>query len=308
MVILGVVAGAVGGQLAGGHHVTTYSATATLVVQSGASVSGPGSANDAETLAITYAALLPKDQAILARVAQDLGIPIAEVSRNLGVEAESGTALLQVRYTAATAAGAVTGANAVTRAVSSLEPTGRAIAGGSVAVVSTASSARPSNRLLQDAGLVGALLGLVVGVGTALVAERVDRRVDDVDTLEEATGGQATPRPGGISATELARVLDGRAPGQVVLVPMATSQSPAANRLAAELATAWPDRPDRTPVRVTPPFSTTADKVTGEGATVLVVGSGERFRAVADAAARLRLAGRGPAWSVLVAGGRGRGR
>ncbi len=307
MLVLGLVAGAAGGYVAGAHHTTSYSATATLVVQSGASVAGPGSANDAQTLAVTYAALLPRDQAVVDRVASDLGVPAAAVSRSLGVEAESGTALLQVKYTAPTAARAVTGADAVARAVSSLEPTGRAIAGGSVAVVSVAGTASPSDPLYHDALPLGAILGLLVGAGMVLVAERVDRRVDDPETLGEAASTHASPRPGGLSATELARALDGEVgSGPVAVVPMRPAEAPAANRLADELTAAWPDGQSGPPVTAGLPFAVAPDEVGAAVATVLVVGAGERHRAVVEAADRLRLQRRGPVWSVLVARGRRR--
>ncbi len=307
MVVLGLVAGAAGGYVAGAHHTTSYSATATMVVQSGASVAGPGSANDAQTLAVTYAALLPRDQAIIERVASDLRVPAATVSRSVGVEAEAGTALLQIKYTAPTAIRAVAGADAVARAVSSLEPTGRAIAGGSVAVVSVAGTASPSDPLYRYALPLGALLGLLVGAGMVLVAERVDRRVDDPETLGEAASTHASSRPGGLSATELARALDGQlGNGPVTVVPMRPAEAPAANRLADELTAVWSDdEPFRT-ITAGRPFDVAPDEVGAAVATVLVVGAGERHRAVAAAADRLRLQRRGPVWSVLVARGRRR--
>jgi capsular polysaccharide biosynthesis protein len=302
MVVLGLVAGAAGGYVAGAHHTTSYRATATLVVQSGASVAGPGSANDAQTLAVTYAALLPRDQAVVDRVASDLGVPASTVSRSLGVQAESGTALLQVKYTAPTAARAVAGADAVARAVSSLEPTGRAIAGGSVAVVSVAGTASPSDPLYHYALPLGAILGLFVGAGMVLVAERVDRRVDDPETLGEAASTHASPRPGGLSATELARALDGEVgSGPVAVVPMRPAEASAANHLADELTAAWPDGQAGPPVTAGLPFAVAPDAVDSAAATVLVVGAGERHRAVVEAADRLRLQRRGPVWSVLVA-------
>jgi capsular polysaccharide biosynthesis protein len=304
MLVLGLVAGATGGQLAAAHHTPTYKATATLVVQSGASSNGPGSANDAETLAVTYAALLPSDQAVVAQAATDLGVTPATVSRSLSVQAEAGTALLKVQYSAPSAASAIAGADAVARTVSAAEPPSQAIASGSLAVVSRPRSASSSNPLYKDALLLGAILGLLLGAGAALVAERADRRVDDLESLSDAAGCLVTSLPGGISATEIARSLERVAGAEpVTVVPMRPAQSWAAEHLAQGLSTAWRHGEGAEQVVVSPAFAESTEVLgEGRGVTLLVVAGGERLRAVNEVVERLRLLGRDPAWSILVTG------
>ncbi|HVX22212.1 MAG TPA: hypothetical protein VHB02_12740 [Acidimicrobiales bacterium] len=301
LVLLGLVAGTLGGFAASHGRAPSYTATAKLVVPSGASRISPGSANDAQALAITYAALLPEDQAVVDQVAADIGMSPTAVARNLFVQAESGTALLDVRFTAPVPEQAVAGANAVAINISGASPPTRAIAKGSVTVVSEATSATRSGGIYRFGALLGAILGLLVGLVAALVAERADRRVDDVVALGEVAGTRATAVWGGLSPVELATALAAE-PGTpaVSVVPMRPAQRAAAGALAESLARAWPGVPGDGPVRVTDPFVVAPEAAAiGQGRPLLVVGQGERVVAVRDVVDRLRLVGRPPAWSAL---------
>ncbi|MGH9083427.1 MAG: hypothetical protein ACRDWN_08790, partial [Acidimicrobiales bacterium] len=305
---IGLVAGAAGGHYASAHHASSFGATSVLVVRSGASPSGPGSANDAEALAITDAALLPSDQAVVGPVARRLGVPASEVSHDMIVDAEAGTALMQVSYSASSPARAVAGANDIARVVSGVRPNDQAVANGSVAVVSSAKSASSSGSLYKHGLVLGAVLGLLLGAAAALAAERSDRRVDDGGALAEATDCPVTVVPGGISPTELARAVERAAGGSVIeLVPLRQGQAQAAHRLAWELAGPAPDggaEPAGRPPAVAPAFADAPDILgQGQGPTVLVVGAGERVRAVSEVTERLRRLGRAPVWSVLVTAG-----
>jgi capsular polysaccharide biosynthesis protein len=303
MLALGMVAGAVGGLAAGGQGAPTYSATSVLVVQSGASTTGPGSANDAEELATTYAALIPEDQQLIDQTARALGTTPAAVSGHLQVVAESGTSLLQLHYSDANPIGAVRGANEVARLLTSTTPPGHAIPAGSVAVVSPPAGASRSGSLHKYGLPLGVLLGLLVGLVAAMVAERVDRRVDDLEGLGDGVGCPVTALPGGISAAELAAALQREVDPPVTVVPLRSSQSAAASELAQELSAAWPARLTRPAVGVGPVFAEAPEALgTGDGATVVVVGTGERLGVVHEMAERLRLVGRGPAWAVLDVG------
>jgi hypothetical protein len=175
--------------------------------------------------------------------------------------------------------------------------------------VSVAKSASRSGTLHEYGVPLGVVLGLVVGGGGALVAERADRRVDDLDALGTACGCSATKVPGGISAAEMARALDRAGDWPVTVVPLRAHQSPAAEDLAQLLVEAWQWTPSRDgrarpPITMSPPFEASpASMSAGSGATVLVVGSGERVGVVQETAQRLRLLGRDPAWAVLVPAG-----
>jgi hypothetical protein len=59
VLILCIVAGTSGGVVASGSQKVMYSASAELIVASGASVAGPGPANDAIALALTDASIVP---------------------------------------------------------------------------------------------------------------------------------------------------------------------------------------------------------------------------------------------------------
>ncbi len=317
LLAVGLVAGCLGGFVAGHRAGTSYTATGVLVVQARGSTAATSSANGAQALATTYAALIPDDQAMLHRVAAELGLSTAAVAHSLAVQAESGTALVEIRFSAGDATTAVRGANDVVRLLSSANPPGRAIAPGSVAVVSAPTAAALSGTLHKYGLPLGVVGGLMVGLVAALVAERTDRRVDDLDALGSAADCSATMRPDGLTAAELARSLQRSGGDQVTVVPMRAEQHEAANELAWAVRETWPGaqfpggavaagggRPD---VLVSPPFANEPQSMSaGSGQTVLVVGSGDRAVAVREAAERLRLLGRGPTWAVLVSPNRDR--
>ena len=138
MLVVGLIAGIVGGfGVSSMHHATSYTASATLEVRSGASSTTLDDANNAETLAVTYAAALPNDQALLSRVANQLGVSTSEVSSSISAAEEAGTSLMDVTYTAPTAAQALAGVTAVSNSASSDKRTEGAIARDSLAVVNT---------------------------------------------------------------------------------------------------------------------------------------------------------------------------
>jgi capsular polysaccharide biosynthesis protein len=317
LVAIGLLAGCLGGFYASSKAATTYSATSVLVVQANGATAATSSANGAEALAVTYAALIPDDQSLLHRVAGELGVPETSMAHSLAVQSEAGTALVDIHFSAADPATARRGANDVARLLSSANPPGRAIAAGSVAVVSPADSA-PRSGTLHKYGLpLGVLGGLVVGAGAALVAERTDRRVDDLSALGGASDCSATVVPGGLTAAELARSLQRSGGSCVTIVPIRAEQHDAATVLASAVRDTWPvedkpvqDKPvqDKTePLRAEVPevfvsrpyFDAPQSVSTGSGQTVLVVGAGERAAAVREVIERLRLLGRGPIWAVL---------
>ncbi|MGH9087467.1 MAG: hypothetical protein ACRDYZ_05060 [Acidimicrobiales bacterium] len=304
MLVLALMAGGGGGGYATAHHAASSSATTTLVVRSGASPNGPGSANDASALAVTDAALLGTDQFVITRVAGDLGLPTATVGRGLVVQAVAGTSLMKVTFSSSSPSKAVAGATDVATVLLGGQAN-QAIPAGSVAVVSLPKSATTSGRGLEKGLLLGAILGLVVGAAAVLAAERADRRVDDAETLSSVADCPVTTVPAGISPTELARSLERATGGRsVALVPLRQAQAGAAQQLAREVAgVAVPVGAERRPLTVTDPFAEAPDAVSGgTGPTILVVGSGERLRAVHEVVARLRLVERRPVWSVLVTG------
>lgn len=299
LLALALIAGSAGGWFAGVHAGTSYGAQATLVVQSGAGKTGPGSANDALALATTYSALIPKDQSILSTAGATLNLSSSAVARSLSVTVENGTSLLLLDFTAPTAARAVAGADAVARAVASSTPHTAAIAAGSVAIVNVPSSAHKQGTLHKYGIVLGAFVGLVVGLILVLAAERADPRIDDAVSMAAAAGCRSALVPSDLSFAELARVLSDAGTGKgLTVVPIAISDTAPTMELARGLRPCWP--PNGPAVAISPSFSSGVVELSrGSGPTVLVSHPGTRMRDVVAATERLRMIGRSPVWAVL---------
>jgi capsular polysaccharide biosynthesis protein len=299
LLVLALIAGSAGGWFAGVHAGTNYAAQATLVVQSGAGKTGPGSANDALALATTYSALIPKDQSILSTAGGILNLSSSAVAHDLNVTVENGTSLLLLDFSAPTAAQAVAGADAVARAVASSTPLTAAIAAGSVAIVNVANTAHSQGTLHKYGIALGGFLGLVVGLILVLAAERADPRIDDAMSMATAAGCRAALVPNDLSFAELARVLsDAGTPKGLTVVPIAISDTAPTLELARELRPCWPANGPA--VAISPSFSSGVIELSrGTGPTVLVSHPGTRRRDVLAAAERLRMIGRPPVWAVL---------
>jgi len=302
LLVLALLAGTAGGFLAAKSSSTSYSATSTLVVQSGAGKAGPGSANDAQALATTYAALIPKDQAILQDVAGTLHLSTSAVARHLSVSVEMGTSLMLVKFSAPTAAQAVAGSTLFARTVASAAPPTAAIASGSVVIVQLPSGAVAGGALHKYGAPIGGLFGLLLGIVLVLAAERADPRVDDAFTLGEAAGCLAARVPEDLSLPELARALQRSTAGTTLtVVPLSGPDGSSAMALARRLVPTLPATAAGSSVAVSPSFASGAVELSrGSGPTILVLQTGRRRRDVSAAAERLRLMGRAPVWAVLV--------
>lgn len=303
LLVLALVAGTAGGFVAAKSSSTTYSATSTLVVQSGAGRAGPGSANDAQALATTYAALIPKDQAILQVVAASLHVSTNTLARHLSVSVEMGTSLLLMKYSAPTGPQAVAGSKLLARTVASATAPTPAIASGSLVIVQLPNGAVAGGALHKYGAPIGALFGLLLGIVLVLAAERADPRVDDTFTLGQAAGCPAASLPADLSLPELARALARAAGGATLtVVPLEESDTAPAMAIARRLGSTMPPTRAGTGVGLSPSFSSGAVELSrGAGPTILVVRPGRRRRDVAAATERLRLMGREPLWAVLVA-------
>jgi capsular polysaccharide biosynthesis protein len=299
LLALALMAGSAGGWFAGVHAGTTYSADATLVVQSGAGATGPGSANDALALATTYSALIPKDHSVLSAAASTLNISTSAVAHSLSVTVESGTSILLVDFSAPTAARAVAGADSIARAVASNTQLTEAIPAGSVAIVNVPNTAQRQGTLHKYGIALGAFLGLVLGLILVLAAERADPRIDDAVAMAAATGCRAALVPDDLSFAELARVLSDAGTGTgLTVVPIAVSDTSPTMELARGLRPCWPANGPA--VAISPSFSSGVVELTrGTGPTVLVTHAGARQRDIVVAAERLRMIGRPPVWAVL---------
>lgn len=300
MLVIAALAGGVGGLWAGNHKGVSYSAQATLVVQSGSGRSGPGNANDANALAITYSALLPTDSVIVGSAARTLGVSPTTLSHHLSVSVETGTAVMLLKYSAPTVAAAVRGAQTVARAAAGAAPPSAAIPAGSLVVVQLPTTASIAGSLHKVGLPLGILLGLVVGAILVIAVERADPRLDTAEQLAAVCGCPATSVPDGMTTAEIARAIS-RVVGpasRVTVVPMAVVDTPAAVSLGRALEA---DRASGDPAfEIGPSFETGADELAGgSGPTMLVTSFGAPRRRVQAAVERLRLLGREPLWAAL---------
>ena len=123
-------------------HGETYTAESTAVVSASPhSLLTPDQAN---TLATTYAVLVPKDAAILRSVATRLDTSVSDVQDRLSVFNTTGTALLVIDYQGTSAANSIAGATAALNAIAGDYPVSPNIIPGSVGAVRTPTEASSS--------------------------------------------------------------------------------------------------------------------------------------------------------------------
>lgn len=300
-VVLLTVAGLGGGFLATKHAQPGYSSQVLLEVRAGSAPTSPGGAVEASYLAITYAALVPSDTAVIEAIATRSRLSAATVASGLSAKAESGTGLFLVTFSAPTPLQAVSGANEAGAVLSSASPPGAAFVRRSIAIVRPATTAvrGKDKRLygLVGGGMGGALLGLIL----LLVLERVDARVDEPEDATATAGVPSARWPGGVSVRELAVALARRSPeAPVSLVPLTPSVRDATERLARLLAGTWAETGAQTPApTVTPYDEAPAALSDGSGPTVVVVAEGGAVRTLAETTARLRLLERPPTFVIV---------
>jgi capsular polysaccharide biosynthesis protein len=170
------------------HQRATYTANAILLVKPGATKSSPGAPQEAQALAATYAGLIPNDSSVVATVAAATGLSTPQVARDTTVTVINGTSLLNIRFTAATAAEALQGANAMADSLSGATPVTTAIPGGTVTVTKPATDA--TRHLTSKTVVLGLslLLGLLLGGVITIIWERTDARFDKPEQITDELG------------------------------------------------------------------------------------------------------------------------
>ena len=310
LILLATIIAGAGGYWAGKHATITYSAQSLLDVRSGATQLGPGNAAEADSLAISYAAIIPTDTALLRVVASQLGVPTTTVEHGLSVVVERNTSVLAVSYDAPTSQEAMAGATLLAQAISDgLSPTA-AIPPGSIVPVQMPKQAARSGKLNRYGLPLGATLGFVLGIVLVIAAERADPRADKASDLARAIPCPAAEVPGALSLVELSRILslrEGASSGEqttTAVIPLDRRASEAATKLVRDihdLATASTRPAPHLSVSATFDSAAGAQQAAmGEGPTVLAVARGERLKKVAAAAERLGLLGRTPVLAVLL--------
>jgi capsular polysaccharide biosynthesis protein len=171
-------------------HGETYTAESTAVVSASPhSLLTPDQAN---TLATTYAVLIPKDAATLRSVAARLDTSVSDVQDRLSVFNTTGTALLVIDYQGTSAANSMAGATATLNAIAGDYPVSPNIIPGSVGAV-RASTAASSSKGVTVLVAVGAVLGVALGLLLMVVWERVDPRIDRPEDLSQEIGSPTSP-------------------------------------------------------------------------------------------------------------------
>jgi capsular polysaccharide biosynthesis protein len=200
----------------------TYTAESTAVVTASPhSLLTPDQAN---TLATTYAVLIPEDGAILRAVGAALGTSAPDVQSRLSVFNPTGTALLTIDYRGISAANSIAGATAALRAVAGTDPVSSNVIPGSVGAVQAPTTATASKGVTVLVAL-GAIIGLALGLLLLIVWERTDPRIDRPEDLSQEVGSPASPttaisRSGANALIARWRNLTDREPSRIALIPV----------------------------------------------------------------------------------------
>jgi hypothetical protein len=298
----------------------TYSAEAVGVVTANTQLT-PDQANQ---LAITYAGLIPTDQAVAAAAARSLGTTPSDVAERLSVFNDLNTALLRIDYRGTSADGARAGAAAVLDAIAGPRPVSRNIAPKSIGVVAEPRKAS-SSRSLKALVAVGSILGLALGALLIVAWERTDPRIDELTQLSSELGCPASSfqGPSDPSAAALLerwkalsrRPLARRPQLRVALLPV----TPRAQRrlhvvmeklwpgLAAQAATTTTDGASCVLLQLGVLTEGSADVGVAKSSdiTLLVVERGTPLAAVRNTASILHTFGIAPAWAILIEPGKG---
>ncbi len=295
LVAAAALAGALGGLSYGMVSTPSYSAEATLAVPAGLT----SAANEAQALAISYAAILPGDNAILAPAASQLGTSLDDLTRHLAVSVQTGTSVIVLRYTAPTSAQAVHGVNVIADSIVNHKTKSSIVPLNTVETVQLATSAKNSDVLGKYGLPIGLFLGLLVGLIIALVAERLDPRADRAHEITEVFGQPVATVPSELSVPEFGHAVLGAkgAKRTMTLAPLRWWDVPAAYSIERTLAPEYPD----TTISVSRALEGgMAHRLDSNSELVLVVRSGEHMQAIGDALERLRLTGRAPTWIALL--------
>ncbi len=299
LLVIAILAGTCGGVVYAATASPTYAALATVGIPAGATPNSPGSANDADALAQSYAAIIPGNTALLAPAASKLGVSVDTLASNLSVSVETGSSVLLLKYTAPTRDEAVAGVNAVAEDIVQLK-NNHLVAAGTVYTVQLATSARSSSVLAKYGPEIGFVLGALIGLILVLVAERVDPRADKSEDVDEVFGRPVVVSvPSELSIPEFGHAVvngSGRT-GPVTFAPLRWWDVPAAHSIERTLSDAYPEADLGVSTALEEGM---AHQLDSRSTLVLIVRSGERMRALGDVLERLHLMGNSPDWIALL--------
>jgi capsular polysaccharide biosynthesis protein len=200
----------------------TYTAESTGVVA--ASPNSLLTPDQANILASTYAVLIPKDTAVLSKVAATLGTSVSDVQDRVSVFNTTGTALIAIDYKGTSAANSIAGATAALGAIVGKDPVSPNIIPGSVGAVQAPTTASAS-RGVATLVTLGAIIGVALGLLLMIMWERVDPRIDKPEDLSHEIGSPTSPvsaiSESGVNAliTRWTALVD-HGPSRIALVPV----------------------------------------------------------------------------------------
>jgi capsular polysaccharide biosynthesis protein len=243
LVMIAVAAIAFGVNRVRTHEVTAQS---VVLVTSEAGPDGPGFATEAAKLALSYATVVPQDQAVVQQIATSIGRSTNYVRDHFSVANPTDTAILQLRFRDKSPSAAAAGSRAAVVAVAGDHPVTPAIGAGSIQAVRLADRPkRPAKGDVLAIG-IGAALGLAFGIVLLIAWERADRRIDDPKDVLAHAGLPAsrleTLTPQAVwSLLERWSRLSERQPARVAIVPISASLAGLARDVAAHLQAYVPD-------------------------------------------------------------------
>jgi hypothetical protein len=252
------------------------SAESVLVVRAGGPLAEQPSSS--ARLAATYAALIPLDAKVEAALYRSLPDSTTYSSSN-----DPNTAVLRLNVSAASESEAIEGSRVLTRSLTGPRPVSRNILPNSVAVASLPTSAS-SSVATSDLLVIGAILGLLLGLVLLAFWRPRDARVDNLPELRReldcpcfevhlATGGGLRP---------LFDALANNAGRTTVIVPCLPRYADAARSLCQVLNKAFGKG---RAVVAAPPGSEEAGELSAATAdtTILVLSPGARLAALREA-------------------------
>jgi hypothetical protein len=263
------------------HHPTTphllrrgWHTHVVLLVSAGAGPAGGIDADRANKLATTYAGVIAYDDTLLTRVGHAIGETKDQVRGNLAVVNLPSSSLLAVTFKASTAAQALAGARTVALLVAGPHPLAATIVPSSIDLISAPTTAGSASSGGHTSLVVGALIGLALGLVLLIAWERSDPHVSVPKHLSVQTGAPATSMehlsPQAASALlDRWAALTERRPARVAVLPAdARAQGAAADAVRLLLAAGGErvEAEDRRGV----PFSSNGSHANGDGALAAI--------------------------------------
>lgn len=243
-----------------------------LLVSAGAGPAGGIDADRANKLATTYAGVIAYDDTLLARVGHAIGESKDQVRGNLSVVNLPSSSLLAVTFKASSPQQALAGARTVALLVAGPHPLAATIVPSSIDLISAPTTAGSASSGGHTSLIVGALIGLALGLVLLIAWERSDPHVVVPRHLSVQTGAPATamehlsPQAANALLDRWAALTE-RRPARVAVLPADARAQGAAEdavRLLRDAGAGRVSTEDRRRV----PFSSNGSHSNGNGASV----------------------------------------